>query len=62
MHVEDLLLRRSTLAWLGEVSLPLVQEMAGIMAAKLGWTENQKQAEMKRTVDQLKDRHDVSLS
>ena len=62
VHVDDLLLRRSTLAWLGEVSLPLVKEMAGIMAASLGWSEVQKTAEVQRTVELLKDRHGVVLA
>ena len=62
VHVDDLLLRRSTLAWLGEVSLPLVEEMSAIMASRLGWTADQRQAEVQRTVDLLKDRHGVVLA
>ena len=62
VHVDDLLLRRSTLAWLGEVSLSLVEEMSAIMASKLGWTADQQQAEVQRTVDLLKDRHGVVLA
>ena len=62
VHVDDLLLRRSTLAWLGETSLALVDELAGIMAAKLGWTDAQKKTEAQRTVELLQDRHGVKLA
>ncbi|MGC1377396.1 MAG: glycerol-3-phosphate dehydrogenase/oxidase [Anaerolineales bacterium] len=61
VHLDDLLLRRSTLAWLGEVTLPLVDELAGIMAVSLGWTEEQTKAEAQRALDILRDRHGVSL-
>jgi len=59
VHVDDLLLRRSTLAWLGEATLPLVEELAEIIGDSLGWTGEQKKAEVRRTVDLLRDRHGV---
>ena len=52
---------QSTTSVYSEVSLPLVQEMAGILAARLGWTEVQKKAEVQRTVELLKERHGVEL-
>ena len=61
IHVDDLLLRRSTLAWLGQVSPQLVGELAEIMADSLGWSEEQKKAEAQRTLDILRDRHGVDL-
>jgi glycerol-3-phosphate dehydrogenase len=61
VHVDDLLLRRSTLAWLGETTLALVDELAGIMAGSLGWTEEQTKAEAQRALDILRDRHGVDL-
>jgi glycerol-3-phosphate dehydrogenase len=61
VHVDDILLRRSTLAWLGDVTRPLVEELAGIMGDSLGWSEEQKKAELTRTLDLLKDRHGVEL-
>ncbi len=62
VHVDDLILRRSTLAWLGEVTLPMVQELAAIMAESLGWTAGQTASEIKRTIELLKDRHGVVLA
>ncbi len=61
VHVDDILLRRSTLAWLGLVTRPMVEELAEIMGAFLGWTEPQIQVEIRRTIDLLKDRHGVNL-
>jgi glycerol-3-phosphate dehydrogenase len=61
VHIDDLLLRRSTLAWLGEATLALVDELAGVMADSLGWTDEQTKAEIQRTAVILKDRHGVDL-
>ena len=61
IHVDDLLLRRSTLAWLGQVSRPLVDELAQIMGKCLGWSGEQVTAEVERTLGLLKDNHGVSL-
>ncbi|RPH60480.1 MAG: hypothetical protein EHM81_06180, partial [Chloroflexi bacterium] len=61
VHVDDLLLRRSTLAWLGNVSRPLVEELAGIMGKCLGWSGEQVKAEVEHTLNLLEERHGVSL-
>ncbi len=61
VHVDDLLLRRSTLAWLGRATLPLVEELADVMGSVLGWDEQQKKAEANRALEILKDRHGVAL-
>jgi glycerol-3-phosphate dehydrogenase len=61
VHVDDLLLRRSTLAWLGNVSRPLVEELAEIMGQCLGWSREQVTAEVERTVGVLRERHGVIL-
>jgi glycerol-3-phosphate dehydrogenase len=61
VRIDDLLIRRSTLAWLGNVSRPLVEELAEIMAASLGWTAAQKQAEVAHTLKVLEEFHGVVL-
>lgn len=61
VHVDDILLRRSTLAWLGQVTRSLVEELAEIMGDQLNWTADQKKAEVKRTLDLLKDLHGIVL-
>jgi glycerol-3-phosphate dehydrogenase len=61
VRIDDLLIRRSTLAWLGNVSRPLVEELADIMAASLGWRAEQKQAEIAHTLKVLNEYHGVVL-
>ncbi len=61
VHVDDLLLRRSLLAMLGQLSLPLVQELAEVLGEALGWSAEQVQAELERTVTLMADRHGVVL-
>lgn len=61
VHVDDLLLRRSTLAWLGNVTRPLVEELSEIMGRALGWDSAQVNAEVERTLSLLKDRHGVEM-
>jgi glycerol-3-phosphate dehydrogenase len=61
MHLDDLLLRRTLLATLGELSLPLIEEMADAVGAGLGWDAGQKQAEVKRALAILADKHGVEF-
>jgi glycerol-3-phosphate dehydrogenase len=61
VHVDDILLRRSTLAWLGQTTLPLIEELADIMGNALGWSDEQKKAEAQRALELLRDRHGVAL-
>lgn len=61
VHLDDLLLRRTTLAWLGQVTRPVLEELAGIMTKSLGWNVDRQQAELSRTVDLLRDRHGLNL-
>jgi glycerol-3-phosphate dehydrogenase len=60
-HVDDVLIRRSTLAWLGNVTRPLVEEIAAIMGASLGWSADQTRAEVERTCRVLEEYHGVRL-
>lgn len=61
VHADDLLIRRSTLAWLGQVSRPLIDELVEIMSASLGWNAGQKQAEVARTLKVLEEYHGIVL-
>jgi len=49
------------MAYLGQLNRPLIDELAGIAADILGWDEGQKQAEVARTLEILRDQHGVSL-
>ena len=61
VHLDDLLLRRTMLAFLGELTRPLVEEMAEYVGEALGWTKAQIKAEVSRSFDILADRHGVRL-
>ena len=61
VHLDDLVLRRSLMAYLGHLNRPLIDELAEILAEVLDWSSAQKQAEIERTLDILKEKHGVSL-
>lgn len=62
VHVEDLLLRRSTLGWLGEVNKDVLEEMADLFAKKLGWNGAEKKKEIERTIEVFRDLHGVTIA
>ena len=61
VHIDDFLLRRSLVAMLGEVTRPLVEELADVFGDALGWDETQKAAEIAHTVEILHERNGVTL-
>ncbi|MDQ6435423.1 glycerol-3-phosphate dehydrogenase/oxidase [Mesorhizobium sp. LHD-90] len=61
-HVEtlaDLVLRRTAMALRGELSLDAVEEIAGVMAAKFGWSEQRRRDEIEALLDHLEKFHGV---
>ena len=56
-HLEDLLLRRSLIAWMGQVSIDLLNEIADIAADILEWSIVQRQSEIDRTATLLTTMH-----
>ena len=61
IHLDDLILRRTLLGYLGQLTLPLVEELASSLGESLGWDGEQQKAEVKRSLDILADRHGVRL-
>jgi glycerol-3-phosphate dehydrogenase len=61
VHLDDLLLRRTLLAYLGQLTRPLTEELANALSDALGWTEDQKKAELAHALKTLADRHGVKL-
>ena len=61
IHLDDLILRRSLMAYLGHLNRPLIDELADILAEVFGWDEVQKQAEVERILEILQKRHGVNL-
>lgn len=61
VHLDDLLLRRSLLAMLAHVDRAGLDELAGVLAAALGWTAEQAAAEADRAQELLTRAHGMRL-
>jgi glycerol-3-phosphate dehydrogenase len=61
LHLEDLVLRRTSLAKLGELTPALLDELASILTIPLDWSERERKEEIERTVNVLQDKHGVRL-
>ena len=61
IHLDDLVLRRTLLAYLGQVTRPLLENLADALGESLGWDGLQKKAEVSRTIEILADKHAVRL-
>jgi glycerol-3-phosphate dehydrogenase len=60
-HLDDFVLRRSMLAMLGHLTRETVDELSGIFSNTFDWDEEQRTAEVARTLFILEDRHGVRL-
>jgi glycerol-3-phosphate dehydrogenase len=61
-HLDDLILRRTTIGVLGETTLPLLGEIARLIAPILCWSEADIAAEVERTAALLASKHGVRLT
>ncbi|WP_120338043.1 glycerol-3-phosphate dehydrogenase/oxidase [Cryobacterium soli] len=61
-HLIDLLLRRTSLAFVGGLSVPLLEELAGLLAPVLGWDAERTAAEIEQAVAELREVHGVDLA
>ena len=61
MHPDDLVLRRTAIALLGELTGELLDEVIAIIAEVHGWTTEQAGAERVRTVEILQDKFGVRI-
>ncbi len=61
VHLIDLVLRRTSLAFVGALSADLLTELADIMAAGLGWDETRRATEIAATRADLAEVHGVRL-
>lgn len=60
-HLDDLILRRSLIAWLGGLSEPLLAELAEVLGEALGWSAERQRDEIERTVQILSEKHRLDL-
>ncbi len=61
-RIEDIVLRRSLIAWLGQLTDGLVQDLAEICAVELNWTPQQRAAALEQAVRELNDRYAQNLN
>jgi glycerol-3-phosphate dehydrogenase len=61
VHLDDLILRRTMMALLGQLSLELLEELATVLATVLEWSPERAQQEIARTLDLLSKVHGVKL-
>ena len=61
VHLDDLLLRRTLLGYLGQLTGPLVERLAADLGNVLGWEQSTRQAEVDRSLKILADRHGIKL-
>ncbi len=60
-HIDDFLLRRTKLAWTGQVSREMISELAQIMGDILGWSDQDQQQEIERCLTILTSQHAMKL-
>jgi glycerol-3-phosphate dehydrogenase len=61
VHLDDLILRRTIMALLGQLSLELLEELATVLAPVLEWSQERTQQEIAHTLDLLSKVHGVRL-
>jgi len=60
-RLDDLVLRRTSLAFTGKVTTPLLRELLAVAAPLLGWDDARADAELTRAIELLHDRHGLDL-
>ena len=61
-RLDDLILRRSVIAMLGELNHGLLDELAELGAQSLGWDSERQRQEIARAIETLRRRHRLDLS
>jgi len=62
LHLDDLILRRTLIGLLGEATLPVIEELAAIVAPILQWPPQTASAEVARTTHLLQSVHGMSFN
>src|SRR5208337_4415919 len=62
VHLDDLILRRTIMALLGQLSLDLLEELAQLLAPELAWSQERTQQEIERTMKLLSETHGVKIT
>lgn len=61
VHLDDLLLRRSSVGWLGQVDTDSLAEIADVVGEVLGWNKNKREEEIQRVKEIFRKNHTVEI-
>jgi len=61
-HLDDLILRRTMLSKMGQITPESLEEISRICAASLNWTKNKTREEVERFTDILRSRHKMNFN
>ena len=61
VHLADVVFRRTSIAFTGTVTAPLLEELAEVVGGELGWDAATRRAEVEATRRVLAERHGVLL-
>lgn len=61
-RLEDVILRRTLMAFEGRTSRAAIEEVADVVAGALGWDRAERNAQVEETVTLMRERHRVSVS
>ena len=61
VHLIDVVIRRTNIAFVGGVTVELLDELADLLAVPLGWSADARQAEVADTVERLRSSYGVEL-
>lgn len=59
-HLDDLLIRRSTIGWLGRATPEVIEEISALLGKKLKWDDQKISEEIKRTKEILRDHFGIN--
>ncbi|MBA8811947.1 glycerol-3-phosphate dehydrogenase [Frigoribacterium faeni] len=62
VHLADVVLRRTNLAFVGGVTIELLTEIADVLAETLGWDADRHEAEIEATLEVLRTAHGVEVA
>jgi glycerol-3-phosphate dehydrogenase len=62
VHLDDVILRRTLMALLGQLSFELLEELAGVLGPPLEWSERRTREEIERTARLMEKIHGVKLA
>lgn len=61
VHLDDLLKRRTSIAFRGHLTSELLEELAAVLATELGWSDETRADEIARAIRILRDAHRIEL-